>query len=48
MWRGDMAAAASGLPPIILGHEMTGRAVKLGRNARSDSLRLPRRRLIAA
>jgi len=41
LWRGDMTPAAAGLPPIILGHEMTGRAVKLGRNARSDSLGAP-------
>ena len=41
MWRGDMAPVAGGLPPIILGHEMTGRAAKLGRNAQTDSLGQP-------
>jgi len=40
LWRGDMAQMAS-LPPVILGHEMTGRVAKLGKDRRTDALGVP-------
>jgi threonine dehydrogenase-like Zn-dependent dehydrogenase len=40
LWRGDMAQMAA-MPPVILGHEMTGRVAKLGTDLRTDSLGVP-------
>jgi D-arabinose 1-dehydrogenase-like Zn-dependent alcohol dehydrogenase len=40
MWRGDLSHLAN-LPPVILGHEMTGRIEKLGSSITADSLGTP-------
>jgi L-iditol 2-dehydrogenase len=37
IWRGDLAQMTN-MPPVILGHEMTGRVAKLGKDFRTDSL----------
>ncbi len=41
VWRGDIRIAMMGPGPRILGHEMTGRAAKLGANVTTDSLGQP-------
>ncbi len=38
MWRGDMDLGAMGAPlPVILGHEMTGKVAKIGKDVATDS-----------
>ncbi|MFO8101855.1 MAG: zinc-binding dehydrogenase [Dehalococcoidia bacterium] len=42
MWRGDVDLVAMGAPlPAILGHEMTGKVVKLGKGVATDSAGQP-------
>lgn len=42
MWRGDIDLAGLGLPmPSIIGHEMTGKVVKLGEGVSTDSAGQP-------